>query len=73
MSGFDIAHEIVVDADVPNLASVLNLPLSNVDALDKPQEGGPVEFLQLCVFSNQLHPLLDIIRLQFARQMRPLL
>ena len=45
MSGFDIAHEIVVDADVPNLAPVLDLPLSNVDALDKPQEGGAVKFL----------------------------
>ena len=45
MSGFDIAHEIVVDADVPNLAPVLDLPLSNVDALDKPQEGGAVKLL----------------------------
>ena len=40
MSGFDIAHEIVVDADIPNLAPVLYLPLSDVDALNEPQIEG---------------------------------
>ena len=78
MSGFDIAHEIVVDSDVPDLAPVLLLPLPDLDPPDEPQEGGTVKFFQLCVLSNQLHPLLDIIglllvRLQFARQMRLLL
>ena len=45
MSGFDIAHEIVVDADVPDLAPILDFPLPDVDALDKTQEGGAVKFL----------------------------
>ena len=67
-----------MDFDVPDGASVLDFLFSNLDSLDEPQEGGTVEFFQLCVLSNQLHPLLDIIRLllvrlQLARQMRPLL
>ena len=73
VSGLDIAHEIVVDADVPDLAPVLNPPFSNVDPLDEPQEGRAVKLLQSGVFLNQLHPLLNIIclllvRLQFAGQ-----
>ena len=52
MSGFDIAHEIVVDSDVPDLASVLLLPLPDLDPPDEPQEGGTVKFFQFCVFPD---------------------
>ena len=77
MSDFDMAHKIVVDTDVPEGAPVLDFLLSNVDAVNEPQEGRAVQFLQFAVFQNQFHPLLNIIRLllvrfQFARQMRPL-
>lgn len=63
MSGFDIPGKIIVDADIPDLAPVLDLPLPDVDAFDESQEGGAVKSLQLCVLPNQLHLLLDIIRL----------
>ena len=55
MSGFDITHEIVMDFDVPDGASVLDFLFSNLDSLDEPQEGGTVEFFQLCVLSNQVN------------------
>lgn len=45
MSGFDIAYEVVVDFDIPDSAAVLDFLFSDVDALDKPQEGGAVKFL----------------------------
>lgn len=73
VSGFDMSDKIVVDFDVPDLAPVLDLALPDVNAPDKPQERRAVKFLQSGVVLNQLHPLLDIIRLllvclQFARQ-----
>ena len=52
MSGFDIAHEIVVDSDVPDLAPVLFLPLPDFDPPDEPQEGGTVKFLKLGIIAD---------------------
>ena len=73
MSVLNIAHEIVVNFDVPEGAPTLDLLLSDVDALDKAQEGRAVKLFQFGVFADKLHLLLDIIGLllvclQFARQ-----